>query len=147
MFQILFPSDEKLIRRLLAAVAEIASIKPTDNALVKLGGANKLAEFFTADVVISLDASTFRHRSIRGREELVELAAAARANLSEATIKLHDIGVVVSADRQSATAQLTALATFDGSTDPLLQLLKLRLKRVAGEWKIFEVDTLKTPGL
>jgi len=146
-FRLFFPSDEKLIRKLLAAVAQTASLNPNDSALVKLAGANKLAGFFTADVIINLDVSGWRQRAIKGRDELVELAAAARANLQEATIQLHDIVVEVAANRETATVQLTALTNINGSADPIFQLLRMRLKKIDRDWKISYVDSLKTPGV
>jgi hypothetical protein len=128
-------------------MAATASLKPNDGALVKLAGANKLAGFFTADVVMHLDVAALRTRTINGRDELVEIAAAARANLQEARIKLHDIVVELAPDRQTALVQLTALANINGSTDPIFQLLKMRLKKIDGDWRISQVDTVKTPGV
>ena len=145
--RILFPSDETVIRKLLTQTAATASLKPNQNALVKLAGANKLAEFFTADVVMHLDVTAGRTRTIHGREELIEIVIAARAKLQEAKIQLHDIVVELAPDRQTALAQLTALANIDGSTDPIFQLLKMRLKKIDGDWKISQVDTVKTPGV
>jgi SnoaL-like protein len=145
--RVLFPSDETVIRKLLAQMAAAASLKPNENALVKLAGANKLAGFFTADAVIRIEVTGGRTRTIHGREELIEIVTAARANLQEVKIQLHDIVVELAPDRQTALAQLTALANIDGSTDPIFQLLKIRLKKIDGHWRISQVDTVKTPGV
>lgn len=134
-----------MIRKLLAAAAETASLRPNESALAKLGGANKLAGFFAPDVVINLDVTGLRARTINGRDELVEIAAAARANLQEAKIRLYDIVVELAPDRQTATVQVTMLASIDGSTDPIFQLMKMRLKKIDGGWKITQVDPVKTP--
>jgi ketosteroid isomerase-like protein len=144
-FRILFPGDEKLIRKLLTAAAATASLRPNESALAKLGGAKKLAGFFTPDVVINLDVPGLRVRTINGRDELAEIAIAARANLQEAKIRLYDVVVELAPDRQTATVQLTALASIDGSTDPIFQLMKMRLKKIDGGWKISQVDPVKSP--
>lgn len=146
-FRALFPSDETAIRKLLSGMAATASLKPNESALVKLAGANKFAGFFTADVIMHLETTGGRARTIHGREELIEIVTAARANLQEAKIQLHDIVVELARDRQTALAQLTALANINGSTDPIFQLLKVRLKKIDGHWRISQVDTVKTPGV
>ncbi|HKS37471.1 MAG TPA: nuclear transport factor 2 family protein [Verrucomicrobiae bacterium] len=136
-----------MIRKLLTQMAAAASLKPNETALVRIAGANKLAGFFTADVVVRLDVAALRTRTINGRDELVEITTVARANLQEVKIQLHDIVVELALDRQTAFAQLTALANINGSTDPIFQLLKMRLKKIDGHWKISQVDTVKTPGV
>src|SRR5438093_5221665 len=131
-----------MIRKLIAAVAATASLKSDENALVKLAGANKLAGFFTPDAVINLDVAGLRSRTINGRDELVEIATAARANLHEAKIRLYDIVVEVAGSRETAIVRLTALANLDGSTDPVFQLMRMELKKMGGDWKISQVETL-----
>ncbi|HXT41614.1 MAG TPA: hypothetical protein VN887_16525, partial [Candidatus Angelobacter sp.] len=77
----LFPSDESRLRGLLADVAKAASLKGNENPLVRLAGANKLAGFFSEDVVVHIDASGLEGKQIQGREELRQTVAAARASL------------------------------------------------------------------
>jgi ketosteroid isomerase-like protein len=146
-YRVLFPGDERLIRSLLAAVAETASIKPNQNPLVKLAGGGKLAGFCTPDVVIHIEMSGVRARTIHGQDELREMATAARAQLQEARIQFRDLTVEIAPDRETALVHLTVLANIDGSTDPYFQQFKLRLKKADGRWKISQVDPLRAPSV
>ncbi len=147
IFRILFPGDEKLIRKLLAGAAETAAIKPNENPLSRLAGANKLVGFFSSDAVLNVEVSSVDVRSISGGDDLLQAVTAARATLQEAKIQLHQIHVNVDPDKQSATAQLVATAYLNGGSDPLVQELKLQLRKIDGHWKITQVETVKTLGM
>ena len=146
-FHILFPDDERLIRNLLAEAAQTAQVKPNDNPLFKLAGGNKLVGFFSADAVLKLDVPGADFRTIRGRDDLLQAIAAARAGLQEARIQLHEVHVAVAPDKQSATAQLLASAYINGSSDPLVQELKMRLDKIDRHWRIVQVETMKERGM
>jgi hypothetical protein len=146
LFRILFPGDERLIRQLIAQVADAVSIKPNEHPLVKLGAANKLGNFFSEHAVISYDAVGLDSRTINGREELIQIAAAARANLQNADIRLLDVYVLIDADKQSASANVVASATINGSKEPLVQEFKITLKKFDGDWLITRADSVRTLG-
>jgi ketosteroid isomerase-like protein len=147
IYQILFPSDQKLIRQLLATVAETAAVKPNENPLLKLAGANKLVGFFSPDAVLKIDVAGVDTRTIDNREDLLQALTAARASLQQASFQLHEVHVTVNPDQQSAVAQFVASAYLNSSTDPLVQELKTQLKKIDGRWKITQVDTVKTLGM
>lgn len=147
VWRLLFPSDEARIRGLLAEVAESASLKPNTNPLIKLGGANKLAGFFTADAVIEVEGAPVAARAINGREELVQVVTAARVSVEAVKVEFLDVEVTVDPAGQSATAHLTALATVAGMTDPFVQESNLRFVRDEQGWKISRVEPVKTPRL
>ena len=88
--RLLFPSDETTIRRILADVAESASLKANTHPLVRLGGANKLAGFFTSDVVIEIEGVPVQAHAINGREELIQAVTAARASVQAVKIEFLD---------------------------------------------------------
>lgn len=147
IFRILFPGDEKLIRKLLVEAAETAAIKPNENPLFKLAGANKLVGFFSSDAVLKVEVSGVDVRSINGRDDLRQAVTAARATLQEAKIQLHQIHVNVDPDRQSASAQFIVTAYLNGGSDPMVQELKLQLRKIDSHWKIAQVETVKTLGM
>jgi hypothetical protein len=140
----MFPGDERLIRRLITQVAETASIKPDEHPLVKLAAANKLGNFFSEHAVINYDAVGLDSRTINGREELIQIAAAARANLQDANIRLLDVYVQIDPDKRSATANVVASATINGSKEPLIQEFKITLKKFDRDWLITRADSVKT---
>jgi len=147
IYRVLFPGDEKLIRQLLAATAEVAAVKPNENPLFKIAGANKLVGFFSPDAVLKLDVAGVDSRAINSRDDLLQAVTAARASLQEARFQLREIQVIVGADTQSATAQFVAIAYLNGSGDPLVQELKMQLKKIDRHWKISQVETVKTLGM
>jgi len=147
IFQMLFPGDEKRIRKMLAAVAETAAVKPNENPLFKLAGASKLVGFFGPDAVLKVEVPGVEVRSINGRDDLLQAVTAARASLQEARVQLHEIHVTLEPDRRSAAAQLVASAYINGGADPMVQELKMQLRKIDGKWKITEVETVKTLGM
>ena len=142
-WRVFFPNDEKLIHKLLDQVAETASFRANDNPLVKLGGASKLAGFFTEDAVIHLDVPGVDLRTISGRDELIQTAAAARATVQGIKVELMDIQLGVDAEGQTATAHLTAVGKVSGSSDPLVQELRMQLRKIDGKWRIAQVDPVR----
>ena len=144
IYRILFPNDEKLIRQLLAEAAETAAVKPNENPLFKIAGASKLVGFFSPDAVLKLEMAGVDTRTLDSPDELRQAVTAARASLQEAKFQLHEVQVIVGPDLQSATAQLVAIAYLNGSGDPLVQELKIQLKKIDRSWKIARVETVKS---
>jgi ketosteroid isomerase-like protein len=147
LWRLLFPSDEARIRQILRAVAETASVKANTHPLVRLGGANKLAGFFTRDVVVEVDGVPVQLHSINGREELIQAVTAARASVEEVKVEFLDVQVTVEPDGQTASAHLTALAHVTGSSDPYVQETRMRLVKTDEGWKISRVTPVRTPRL
>ena len=140
----LFPSDETRLRGLLADVAKAASLKVNENPLVRLAGANKLAGFFSEDVVVHIDVSGLEGKQIQGREEFRQTVTGARASLQSAEVQFPDAKLEIAADRESATAEVTATADINGEKNTVVQELKVLFKKIDGKWKITQVDTVHT---
>jgi len=147
IYRILFPSDEKLIRKLLAEVVQTAEVKPNENPLFKIAGANKLVGFFTPDAVLKMEVAGVDTRTLDTPDDLKQAIAAARASLQEAKFQLHEVQVNVDPDSQSATAQFVVAAYLNGSGDPMVQELKMQVKKIDRYWKISRVETVKTLGM
>lgn len=147
LYRTLFPGDERQIRTLLAQAAAAAEVKPNENPLIRLAGANRMAGFFSSDAVIQVDAAGMDNRTLRGREELVQAVAAARSTLQEARVQLREVTVQLDSGGQGAGAQLVAIAYLNGTGDPLVEELKLRLAKLDGHWKILRVETVRSLGI
>jgi len=145
-YRALFPGDEKLIRRLLAEVAETAEVKSNENPLFKIAGANKLAGYFSPDAVLRMDVPGVDSRGLDSPEDIRHAFTAARAGLQEAKFQVQELQVTV-ADSQSATAQFVGVAYLNGSGDPLVQEFKMQLRKMDSRWKISRVETVKTLGM
>jgi hypothetical protein len=147
IYRILFPSDEKLIRQLLAEVAQTAAVKPNENPMFKIAGGNKLVGFFSPDAVLKMEVAGVDARTLDTPDDLRQAVIAARASLQEAEFQFHEVLVNVGPDSSSATAQFVATAYLNGSGDPLVQELKMQLKKIDRHWKISRVETVKTLGM
>lgn len=140
----LFPGDESRLRGLLSDVAKAASLKGNENPLIRLAGANRLAGFFSENVVVHIDVSGLEGKEIQGRDELRQTAVAARASLQSAEVQFPDARLEIAPDRESATAEVTATADINGEKNTVVQELKVFFKKIDGEWKITRVDTVRT---
>ncbi len=139
-----FPSLEIAIRKRFTALAEVAAIPPNEPPLAKLANAQKLGNFFTTDVDVTVEVPGRSQQSFSGREELVQAAAAARSSVSALNIEFLDVIVALGPDNQTATVNLTARARIPGDRDFYIQELKFSLKKVNGDWMIYKVETVKT---
>lgn len=137
-----FPSDEKVIRNLLAEAAEAGSIRPTDSGMTKFASVKRLMNMCMEDVRVVVDAPGARSLSVEGRERLGEALAGVRATTESLSIELIDIGIEVEEDRSEATAQFIARVEMERSRDEIVQEFRILLKRVDGEWKFARIEPL-----
>ncbi|MBI3853821.1 MAG: hypothetical protein HY298_26650 [Verrucomicrobia bacterium] len=145
-YQKFFPSEEKRVRLLLADLAEVTSFPANEKPLSRLASANKLAGLFSTDAEINVQVPAEGGRSIHGRDEILQIALAVRSQISGLRVEFLDINVGLDAERQSATAELTAKVTQSGQRDFGVQELKIQLKKIDGTWRITHVDTVRTLG-
>ena len=144
VFRLLFPSDEKLIRALLNDLAKAASFEANESGLTRIANASKLGGFFTSDVVINLDATEWGAKTINGRDELIQMAAAARTTVPGLRLEFPDVNIEVAADGEFATAHVTAKANVPGQRDLYVHELKIALKKIEGDWRIIRADMVRT---
>ena len=141
----LFPSDEKVIRTLLAEVAEKASIQAGEGNFAKVAAVNALVDCFSADIEIRLDGTPGDISSIQGRRELQQVVQAAQSQVGSAQITFADVLLEFGAEPGNATAQTVAMARIDRPQELWVQELKMTLAKIDGAWKITRVETVKSP--
>lgn len=142
-WHIFFPNTEKAIRRRLTEIAQLASCSSTEGALAKGINAEKLGSYCTADVTISMNLPGVQPLAT-GRDDVVKGALWARSNLAPISAQLSDIVVTLAPNKQSATADLTARVRASTDTDFYIQELRVRLKKLGGQWLVSRVDSIKT---
>lgn len=145
-WSVYFPSPEKVIRKRLTELARTASFSAKEGLVAKAWSANKLADFFTEDVEITVEIPGDQH-TLNGRGELLQAVAAARSRFSNLSIEFPDIKVAVAPDGASATVNLTARGNVSGERDSYLQELKMRLVKIKRDWLIHRVETVKALSL
>jgi hypothetical protein len=139
----LFPNQEKIIRKRLGDMAKAASFTSEKGLVSQAWTASSLAEYFTPDVEVTLDAPGIQH-TLSGRDELMQAAMASRRMFKSLKITLPDIKITLSPDKTSAEVYLTGEARVPGEKEFFLQELRLRLIRVKQDWLIKNVQTVKT---
>jgi hypothetical protein len=138
------PSPEKLVRRQLAGLARAASFGPNQGGLAKLSGAEKLADFFSANVDVNINLPGRQEHRLAGREEIQQAALALRGSVPSMTVAFPDVAVLVNADQQSALADVTLQVNIAGEANAIVQEVKFTLRQIEGQWQIVKVETVRT---
>lgn len=144
LWTVLFPSPESAIRSRLNALAKAISFDAKGGLLAQAYNAQKVGEFFTADVNVEVDVSGYESMSFHGRDEVLQAAAAARARLSSLKVEFPDMNITFDPDKQSAKVNITGKATVPGERDVTAQEFNFFMKKVDGKWMIYRVETVKT---
>jgi hypothetical protein len=140
----LHPDSERQIRRRLEGLAHAASFGPNQGYLAKLAGAQSLAGFCATNVEVNIDVPGRQEHGLAGREDIQQAALAMRASARALTVTFPDVTVQVSADQQSAVADLTLQAQVPGEHDMIVQEVKATLQKIDGQWLIVKAETVRT---
>ena len=144
LWTIFFPSPEQVIRSRLNSLAKTISFSAGGGALSKAYSAQKAADFFTTDVEVEMGVSGYEPISLRGRDEVLQIALAARSRLASMNVEFIDMNVTFGDGGQSAKVNLTGKATVPGERDISAQEFNFMLKKVDSKWLINRVETVKT---
>ena len=140
----LFPGPEKLVRARLARTAQLTS---PGGLKAVLSNADSLSEFggcFSPEATVSLELQGYGQLILTNREEILIYSERTRAMPVRAKVEFLDVDVMLEADKQSATATLTARITVPGDRDFTVQGMKFWLKKFGKDWLIIRVETVRT---
>lgn len=141
---VLFPSPEAVIRNQLVKLARDVSFSPDENNLVKLAGAQRVADFFSTNGEVNLDAPGHEEHNFMGRDQIAQAVLVSRSTVSGLTVKFPDVNVTLAPDKQSATADVTVEASVPGEKDLIVQEMKFTFEKSEGKWLIQKVETVRT---
>jgi hypothetical protein len=144
LWTVLFPSPEAVIRSRLNALARTISFDSNGNVLSKAYNAQKAAGFFTTNVEVEVDVAGFDPISLHGRDEVLQIALAARSRLTALKVEFPDMNISLDPDGQNAKVNLTGKATVPGERDISAQEFNFMLKKVGDQWLIYRVETVRT---
>lgn len=144
LWTVLFPSPERVVRSRLDALAKTISFSSRGGMLGNAYDAQKAAEFFTTDTDIDLNAPGYDSITLHGRDEVQQLALAARSRLASLKVEFLDMNITIAAGGETAKVNLTAKAAVPGERDISAQEFNFMLKKVDGKWLIYKVETVKT---
>lgn len=142
---VIFPGPEKVIRKRLLEVADLASIRSNEAPLARLSNSQKLANYAAPDVSVAINVPGRSQWTIEGRGELAQVIMSVRSHTDSLDVEFLDIVVNVAKDRQSATVNLTAKGqSHSRSGDFGVQELRFVMKKISGSWLISKVETVRT---
>jgi hypothetical protein len=144
LWTVLFPGPEKVIAKRFQELARTVSFTSGESDLTRLGAARKVAGFFAVPVELAVELPELGHHSTLDREEIMQVALAARARAGGVQVRFSDLTVRVAPDKQSAVVDLTAQAAVSGEHDPIVQQMKFTLRKMDGQWLIIRVETVRT---
>lgn len=144
LWTVLSPSPERVIRSRLNGLAKTISFSGGGGELAKAYNAQKAADFFTTNVEVELNPGGFEPITLRGRDEILQGAMAARSRLTSLKVEFLDMNVSVGADGQTAKVNLTGKADVPGERDISAQEFNFMLKKVDGKWLISRMETVRT---
>jgi hypothetical protein len=140
----LHPSPEKLIQRQLNGLAHTASFGSNQGALAKLAQAESLANYFSTNVEIKIDVPGHQEHRMMTRSEIPQLAMGVRASVRSLGVAFPDVTVIVNASQESAVADATLQVKVAGEPDVIVQEVNISLRRIAGQWLIDKVETVRS---
>lgn len=144
IFRWLFPDDRKVIATRLKRIAELATFSSNEAPLTRLGNAKELSNFFAGDVEVLVDVPGMQAHTIQGRDELFQMAMAARATSPSVTVEFPDVVTTVDADKTGAESNLTLKARVTGQPELIVQEMAVSWKKMDGAWRITKLRTVKT---
>jgi len=144
LWGIFFPSPEHLIRKRLNELAQSVSFSSNEGSLAKAMNSERLTGFFSPDVEIAVDVPGHSQQTLHGKDEVLQAGMAARAVAGSLSVEFLDVNIVLAPDKTSAVVNLTAKGRAGTEKDLLVQELKLTMKKIKGDWLIFQVETVKT---
>jgi hypothetical protein len=144
LYRHFFPNEEKRIRRMLGELAEVTSIPNRPTPTGNLAAVNRLRDFLATEVEVDVEVPGEHRHSFVGRQEIVQAALAARANLQGLKVELFDVTVTLDPGRETATVNLTVRVTQGSDRDFLVEELKLRLKQEDRQWRLTKAETVRT---
>ncbi len=140
-----FPNNEKLIRKMLSNLEQDISRPQSGKSWSELAAANSIASYFTPTAEIEADIPERGHLSISGRPEIVRFIAATRVDpfASGVKVEFKDVVVRIDANKEGATAELTARVSQAGQRDYGINDVRLSLSKYNGDWRIAKAETVK----
>ena len=139
-----FPGPERVIQRRMGELARLASVSSQESEVARLFNSTKLAGYFSQDVQFNIDIPGVMRGELRGRDELLRVASAARGLGSGMRVQFPDIVVHLDSGDESALVNVTVEARIPGERDTVLQEMKLTFSKIDGDWLISRVETVKT---
>lgn len=138
-----FPNEEKRVRKMLSNLAQDVSVPEKSKIIANALASDSIAGYFTPDAEIDVNVPELGQHTINGRQEIVQIAMAARAQLPGLRVEFSDTAIKVDPSKETATVELTAKVNIPGQREIGMQDVRLSLKKYDGDWRIAKAETVK----
>jgi hypothetical protein len=138
-----FPPPEKAIRKQLSKLSTALSASPQGN-IAKVANVNRIISFFHPEVSINLERFGREVETVQGRNELQQIAFAARQSALGLTVKIENINIRLDDSGTNATVYATAVVAIGNQTEPIVQDIKIGMEKVNRDWLIRSATPGKT---
>jgi hypothetical protein len=145
VWTVLFPNPEKIIRRRLAKLEQLASVSAKESPFKQAVISKRLGTFFSSDIEVAVNAEDGEVYTFHGRPEFMQAVTLARSYVNGLELQLIDPQVNVAPDRQSAAVELGVLAKVGAQKDVDFRALRLTFQKIEGDWVITRAETIKLP--
>lgn len=140
----LFPNPRKLIRQRLNKLAQTASFSSGEGQLAKLARAQKVANFFSDQVVVNVHVPGGEGGEINSRADLLQHAQAAYMMLNGVKAKFADPNIELPPGKEDAIVDVVLTADIGTEKNAVVEELKFDFKKIDGDWLITRVESVNT---
>jgi hypothetical protein len=144
VWQFLFPSPQRAIRRNLTELARCGSVAAVEGPVAQLMNAQKVTTYFTSDVQIMVEVPGMSAHTLEGQDDLLKAATYARQHFPGLQVQFPDVNVAVQPDKTSAVADVAIRGKTPNDSGFLVQELRLQFRKTGRQWLIQRVETVKT---
>ncbi|HUC85449.1 MAG TPA: nuclear transport factor 2 family protein [Candidatus Acidoferrales bacterium] len=144
LWTVLFPSPQKIVLKRIASLAAVATVNPGDGALTRANKVSNLIGYFSTDAEISYDIAGVGARTLSGRDEIREAAAAGFASVASLNVQFRDATAQVGPGQQTAEVVCTANVRANDGKDLGVQELCFHFRKIDGDWLITRAESVKT---
>lgn len=142
-----FPSEKRIICKRLNGFAKNISFPANASTIVHMAGADSSRDYFTTNVLVTLDGIHNRAEYISGRAEVMNIITLARTYLRELDMKFEDPVVQLHENNTRATMDVVGRVIIDeDKRNKVHQLIRIGWVKQDNKWRMEKIETLKMLG-
>lgn len=143
VFQLVIPSDEERVRRVLQQIVREINARDQGGNIGNVVSANRIADFFTPEFEIHINAPGVPELDIRERSELIQILLSMKDWRRRAKVELLDLRTTIISQAE-AIVDATGKAEVSGESEVFVSELRFTLVKVDQRWRIRQVESVPT---
>ena len=138
-----FPNPRKEVWHRLEALAQLTSFSAGEGPVTKLASVQKIAGYFNDQVTVSVEVQGVERAEYNNREDLVQALQDARMAAGSVKAKFLDPKIEMTPGNQEAIVGVVLTADIGGEQNAVVVDLKIKMKKIDGDWLITRVETVQ----